>query len=384
MKVPFDQARLDEILARERVDVVIATSRHNVRYLLGSYSSFHRHFDAIGIDRYQPAVVYRRGAPEQTLAVGAPIDRAEHEARPLWTPAVFDGAQTSAEAAAAVAAHVIELGLARETLAIERAFAPETFMAALREALPEARFVEAWGLFEALRAIKRPDELESMRIAAEGIVEAMVAVATWAPAGATTQALADRLRVEEALRGVGFEYLLVAAGQSFNRAPSEQPWGRGDVLSLDSGGERDGYIGDLCRMAVRGPATARMREVLDQVRAVQDAARAPIRAGAPGREIYAAADRCRADCPDGEAMVFVAHGMGLVAHEAPRLTDSGPIRYPAAHRDLPLQAGMVLSIETDVRIAGVGLIKLEDTVAVTESGWTGFGDAGRDWIEVDT
>jgi Xaa-Pro aminopeptidase len=41
---------------------------------------------------------------------------------------------------------------------------------------------------------------------------------------------------------------------------------------------------------------------------------------------------------------------------------------------------MVLSIETDLRMDGVGLIKLEDTVAVTDGGCEGFGDAYRDWI----
>jgi Xaa-Pro aminopeptidase len=74
--------------------------------------------------------------------------------------------------------------------------------------------------------------------------------------------------------------------------------------------------------------------------------------------------------------------MGLVPHEAPRLSDDTPIRYPATHRDRPLEPGMVLSIETDLRLEGVGLIKLEDTVAVTAVGCEGYGDAHRDWIVV--
>jgi len=46
---------------------------------------------------------------------------------------------------------------------------------------------------------------------------------------------------------------------------------------------------------------------------------------------------------------------------------------------LPLQKGMVLSIETTILHPRRGFIKLEDTVAVTESGWEGFGDRGRGW-----
>ena len=57
----------------------------------------------------------------------------------------------------------------------------------------------------------------------------------------------------------------------------------------------------------------------------------------------------------------------------------GPIPYPAYDADLPLQKGMVLSIETTILHPRRGFIKLEDTVAVTESGPEGFGDRGRGW-----
>jgi Xaa-Pro aminopeptidase len=71
--------------------------------------------------------------------------------------------------------------------------------------------------------------------------------------------------------------------------------------------------------------------------------------------------------------------MGLISHEAPRLTKSGPIPYPDTDAGLPLQPGMVLSIETTMHHSRRGFIKLEDTVAVTADGWEGFGDRGRGW-----
>ena len=67
--------------------------------------------------------------------------------------------------------------------------------------------------------------------------------------------LTDALRREEVNRGLTFEYCLIAAGTSHNRAPSEQRWENGDVLSLDSGGNYHGYIGDLARMAILGSRT---------------------------------------------------------------------------------------------------------------------------------
>jgi Xaa-Pro dipeptidase len=78
-------------------------------------------------------------------------------------------------------------------------------------------------------------------------------------------------------------------------------------------------------------------------------------------------------------MQFVAHGIGLIAHEAPRLTATGPIPYADKHAQRPLVAGMVISIETHLRHPEVGLVKLEDTVAVTNTGWEAFGDWGRNW-----
>ncbi len=75
----------------------------------------------------------------------------------------------------------------------------------------------------------------------------------------------------------------------------------------------------------------------------------------------------------------MAHGMGIISHEAPRLTGKGAVPYPGYDEDRPLQAGMVLSIETTMLHPKRGFVKLEDTVAVTEEGCVGFGDAGRGW-----
>jgi Xaa-Pro dipeptidase len=132
-------------------------------------------------------------------------------------------------------------------------------------------------------------------------------------------------------------------------------------------------------MGVLGEPSLLQQALLAEVDTLQQAARLPIRAGTLGREIYAAAEVARATCPHGKALDFVAHGMGLVSHEAPRLTNSGPVPYPAAHADLPLEAGMVLSIETTVVEGEIGFVKLEDTIVVTATGWKAFGDGARGW-----
>ena len=382
MTPPFDTERLDALLEDAGIDAVVATSRHNVRYLLGSYSHFHRNFDAMGADRHLPAVGLRRGAPGDAFAIGSPVDRHAHAVRPPWVPTMLDAAQSAQETADLVADGLRARGLANGTVAIEASFAPHRFVTALQEALPGVALVEATGVLESLRAVKRPDELALLREAAAGIVAAMAATVAAAGPGTTKHELVDRLRVEEEARGVAFDYCLITMGTDMNRAPSRQAWHPGDVLSLDSGGEREGYIGDLCRMAVLGELSAQAREVFEQVRAIQDAARVPVRAGCLGREVGEAADERRRASPHADSIDVVAHGMGLVAHEPPRLEPDAPPRRAATHHDRPLEAGMVLSIETTARVEGTGFVKLEDTVVVTEDGWEAYGDDHRDPIAV--
>src|SRR5664279_3386139 len=58
--IPFDAAKLDAILDRAGIDALIVSSKHNIQYLLGGYRFFFfEHFDAIGIGRYTPLLVYQ-------------------------------------------------------------------------------------------------------------------------------------------------------------------------------------------------------------------------------------------------------------------------------------------------------------------------------------
>ncbi len=71
--------------------------------------------------------------------------------------------------------------------------------------------------------------------------------------------------------------------------------------------------------------------------------------------------------------------MGMVSHEAPRLTDRGPVPYPAPDAALPLEVGSVISVETTLKHPSRGFIKLEDTVVVTEAGHEIYGEGARGW-----
>jgi Xaa-Pro aminopeptidase len=108
-----------------------------------------------------------------------------------------------------------------------------------------------------------------------------------------------------------------------------------------------------------------------------------VRPGAVGKEIYDAIEQPIKRSSNVAHLHFCAHGMGLITHEAPRLTDTGPVPYEATDRDRPLVSGMVISIETTLLHPLRGFVKLEDTVTVTDRGHEAFGDRGRGWNIVD-
>ena len=124
--------------------------------------------------------------------------------------------------------------------------------------------------------------------------------------------------------------------------------------------------------------------MLAEIESIQRAAMKPMRAGAMGREIYAAAEPLVQKSKHHNHLEFLAHGMGLVSHEAPRLTDRGPVPYPATDADLPLEAGEVVSVETTLLHPTRGFIKLEDTVVVTDTGHEIYGEGARGWNRAGT
>ncbi|RZM89665.1 aminopeptidase P family protein, partial [Bradyrhizobium genosp. SA-3] len=218
-----------------------------------------------------------------------------------------------------------------------------------------------------------------VREASERVVDAMTATFDICAPGMSKHDIVDRLRREEHDRDLVFEYCLIAAGNSHNRAPSDQRLKAGDVISLDSGGNYKGYIGDLSRMGVVGDPDAELHDLLHEIEEVQQAARGAISPGARGGDIIAAGEEAVRRAPHGNVLDYTAHGIGLVSHEAPRLTGHGPVPYAPYDADRPLQPGMVISIETAMLHPSRGYIKLEDTLIVTEDGWEAPGDIARGW-----
>jgi Xaa-Pro aminopeptidase len=381
--IPFDTARLDKLLEDAGIDVLIATSKHNIQYLLGGYRFFFfDYMDAIGVSRYLPVLVYQRGKPETAGYFGYRLEVFEKELGRFWPSSVTTSTSGSMDAMQLAVDYTKRIAANASRVGVELAFLPSDAHATLRRGLGNCEIVDAQFPLERLRAQKMPYELLEMREASERVVASMLAVFARCTPGMSKKEIVTTLRREEVARDLTFEYCLITAGTSLNRAPSDQRLREGDILSLDSGGNYHGYIGDLCRMGIVGEPDGELKELLSFIDEVQQQARRPVRAGARGAVIYAAAEDVIKSSPHGSYLEFLAHGMGLISHEAPRLTARGPVAYDDYDADRPLQSGMVVSIETTMKHPRRGFIKLEDTIAVTDQGWEAYGDSGRGWNKI--
>lgn len=377
--VPFDSSRLDDLLDDAGIDVVLVTSKHNIQYLLGGYRFFFYEFaEAVGVSRYLAFLIYVKGRPEASVYIASPMEDYERELGKFWVPTLDLTTWGTLDAAETVRKHLDRLG-PFPRIGVEASFLPADAYRSLQNAFPNCEFVDANFPLERLRARKTEAELDLLREASERVVNSMLAVFRNHGQGATTRELTEALRVEEVSRGLTFDYCLIATGASFNRSPSGEVWRDGEVLSLDSGANYKGYIGDLCRMGILGEPDAELQDLLAEIEEIQQTARRSIRAGTQGGDLFEAPEALVRVSAHRGYLNFIAHGMGIVSHEAPRVSDKAPQGYDAYDAARPLEAGMVLSIETTMAHPRRGFIKLEDTVAVTESGWTAFGDGGRGW-----
>jgi Xaa-Pro aminopeptidase len=377
---PFDTERLDRLMDEAGIDVLVATSKHNVQYLLGGHRAFFfESMDAMGLSRYLPVFVYAKGSAQKSGFFGHRMENYQTEVKPFWVAETSTKSSGSVDVMEKAVDYVRRLVPKAKRIGVETAFLPIDAAAVLRKAFPDSELTDALFVLERLRARKTPEELGKLRIASDAVIDSMQAVFQNFGPGATKAELTEALRREETSRGLTFDYCLIAAGSSLNRAPSDQRWEKGDVLSVDSGGNYHGYIGDVARMGVAGEPDAELVDLLAEVEAIEQASMQPIRSGALGSAIYAAADAVLHKSKLHNHIHFLAHGMGLISHEAPRLTNSGPVPYDAYDATRPLETGMVVSVETTLQHPRRGFIKLEDTVVVQPIGFEVYGDRIRGW-----
>jgi Xaa-Pro aminopeptidase len=203
---PFDTARLDRLMDEAGIDVLVATSKHNVQYLLGGHRAFFfESMDAMGLSRYLPVFVYAKGAPDKAGFFGHRMENYQNEVKPFWVPEINTKSSGSVDVIEKAVDYVRKLLPKPKSIGVETAFIPADSTAVLRKAFPDSEIKDALFVLERLRARKTPEELEKLRYASDAVIDSMLAVIGSHGPGATKAELSEALRREETKRGLTFD-----------------------------------------------------------------------------------------------------------------------------------------------------------------------------------
>ncbi len=144
--------------------------------------------------------------------------------------------------------------------------------------------------------------------------------------------------------------------------------GQSIIIDIFPRSEKTGYWGDITRTVCRGTAPSELKKLYNAVKAAQAAALRAVQPGICADEIHALCKKIfeqrgfETKEVDGRHVGFIhgtGHGVGLDIHELPRVGTSGEI----------LEPGNVITIEPGLYYPGLGGVRIEDTVVVTESGY---------------
>ena len=170
--IPFDTARLDKLMDEAGMDVLIATSKHNVQYLLGGHRAFFfDYMDAMGLSRYLPVLVYAKGAPDKAAYFGHRLESFQQQNNPFWTPVQQTNSSGSVDTMQKAIEHIRKSGIKTRGIGAELSFLPVDAGKALQDAFPDSKIADALFVLERMRAIKTPEELKKLKIASEAVIE---------------------------------------------------------------------------------------------------------------------------------------------------------------------------------------------------------------------
>ena len=236
------------------------------------------------------------------------------------------------------------------------------------------------GLVESLRAVKEPGELDAIRQASritDGVYERL---ADEQFSGRTEKELVWRMT--ELFHELGADEpafaIDIAAGPtaaSPHAVPGDRVVQEGELVLVDAGARLDHYCSDCTRTFAVGEVSDSLREIYDVTKEAQQAGLDAVRAGTTGRNVDAAARAVIADAGYGENFGHgLGHGLGLMVHEAPTLRPESTDTLATAN---------VVTVEPGIYLSGVGGVRIEDLVVVTEDGCEVLSNFTKELLTVE-
>jgi methionyl aminopeptidase len=221
---------------------------------------------------------------------------------------------------------------------------------------------------------KTPEQIDKMALAGDILVRCLKMLESKTRAGVTTEELdaaAEKFirsqGAEPAFKGYrGFPGSICASPNSMvvHGIPGPYELKRGDLLSIDVGVVKDGWVADAAMTVPVGPVGPEARKLLDVTQASLFAGIEKMRPGNHLGDVSAAIQR--AVEIEGLSIIrtLVGHGIGREMHEEPQVPNFGePGKGPE------LEEGMVLAIEPMVN-AGGPLVRMGD------DGWSVYSEDG--------
>jgi Xaa-Pro dipeptidase len=267
--------------------------------------------------------------------------------------------------AGAFAAALRELGLAGGRLGVDEATMRVFESMAFQAADPSAQIRPVGARLRGVRAVKSPEEVAAMQAAIDRSQAALDKLLAWFTPGKTERQIAAQLDIflgEAGCQGLAFGSLIQGGPNSAlpHGGVTDRAVENGDFLLIDYGGRFDHYPADITRTFSVGAPTGEMRAIYDAVLRANRAALEAARPGVPCGEVDRAARAVIEAAGYGAYFIHrTGHGLGLEGHELPQIA--------SGVADV-LKPGMVFTIEPGIYVPGLGGVRIEDDVVVTDDG----------------
>lgn len=250
------------------------------------------------------------------------------------------------------------LGIEKEQLTVAR-------YEELSAAVSAKQYADIGPLLRGMRVNKSPEEIKRMKHAMELIEEVLRQGLKSVKTGVTEIEIVAELEYlmkKLGAKGPSFETMVLSGPKTAlpHGTPGDRKIQHGDLLMFDMGVYADGYASDITRTFAVGDISPELKKIYN---AVLEANLQGIQAIKPGVTL-ASVDKAARDAIEnaGYGPYFLhrlGHGLGMDVHE-----------YPSVHgnnADL-VQPGMVFTVEPGVYVAGLGGVRIEDDIFVTDNG----------------